>query len=50
MSFPSLVPRRNFNERLLNEPPVGAPDVPRLNKNGRTPATGRLCAAKQKIL
>lgn len=43
ISFPSLVPRRSFNDRRLNEPPVGAPDVPRRNKNGRTGTTGRRC-------
>lgn len=43
MSFPSLVPRLSFNDLRLNEPPVGAPDVPRLSKNGRTGATGLRC-------
>lgn len=43
-SLLSLVPRRNFNDRRLNEPPAGAcAFVPRRNKNGRTFAIGRLC-------
>lgn len=43
MSLPSFVPRLSFSERRLNEPPVGAPDVPRRSKNGRTGTTGLRC-------
>lgn len=43
MSFPSFVPRLNFSDLRLNEPPVGAVVVPRRNRNGRTLAMGRLC-------
>lgn len=43
-SLLSFVPRRNFNERRLNEPPAGAcACVPRRNRNGLTVANGRLC-------
>jgi hypothetical protein len=43
MSFPSFVPRLNLSDRRLNEPPAVA-FVPRLSKNGRTVAIGRLWA------
>lgn len=43
-SLLSLVPRRSFNDRRLNEPPAGAwAWVPRRSKNGLTFASGRLC-------
>ena len=44
-SLPSLVFLRNFNERLLKEPPVVVVAVPRRSKNGRTAeAVGRRAA------
>lgn len=43
-SLLSLVPRRSFSERRLNDPPAGAcVCVPRRSKNGLTLASGRLC-------